>query len=373
MAATSDMWTVRYDDGLFVAANPVGDFELAIDTPLELDPSFEGRPFELHGFAVRDLKESAIHEVHLDCDSDPAVARIGMMLPVNSLGSQDHDESGKKYFQEYAYVAIKLALERLCRESPEVLEAQVARGHSVLFSDLFDDNVCFLVLSQKNFASVKFELDRILPSLVALGYVPMNSCRPAELEWIGSPPSGRVVKVKQTSYDIENAELVARLIVLSAVSSRSLVTQFFYLYQVVEYLMENVMRHRLPLVMRDIIDELASGTASTREQFDVLGNEIREKGRLKLLVGPYSDCASDVSEFGAVAQDFLASLNIKASPDIDAIYKTRNFLFHQARNLPSQEYPLLASAVGSFFAFLPSLLYSYRNPSEVGQAEDDSA
>ncbi|MCD5340610.1 hypothetical protein LR392_00030 [Arthrobacter sp. AK04] len=358
---------------MFKAMDPTGDLEVSISTPLTLNPAFEAMPFSIHSFAMKDLRESSIHPVHLAgvVKGDPP--RIGLMVPANALGSIEHDEAEKPYFQQYAYMAIRLALADLLAKSPGILEDHLDGSEPLLFSDLFHDNICFLVVSESTLSEVpNFGLDRILPSLIKYGYVPAGACKPADLEWIGAPPESQKIKVSLVSEDVENSNIVAKLLTLSATSSPSLLTQFFYLYQVFEYLMESVMRHRLPLVVQEMIDSLQNGTASARDQFDLLGDEIREKGRLKLLMEKYSDCSSSLREFGVAASDFLDARGIKSNQGIEAVYKVRNFLFHQARDLPSHDDPLLANVVEAFSQFLPSLLESYKHPSAQAPVSADS-
>ena len=356
-------WNVTFDGTDFIATEISSGVDIFITTPVKLNTRFNLNRFAIYEFMKRDLKESSIHPVHVVRGQGDDQPRVGMLIPANALGSDDHDEANREYFQSYSFVAINLALQALVVENPQVLDNIAAESGTVLFSDLFDDNVCFLVISLDNAAKIEsFEVVDTLPSLVSYGYVPAGLCTPSELEWVGSPPLSKKVKVTLTSSSIDNSDLIARLITLAVTSGRSLVTQFFYFYQVFEYLMESVMRHRLPLVLKDMVKSLDSGTASVREQFDLLGDQIREKGRLKLLVGEYSDCSKALSAFGLVASQFLAERSIASDPGIDAVYKVRNFLFHQARDLPSHDDPFLADVVLSFAEFLPALLASYRLP-----------
>jgi hypothetical protein len=371
---TRDGWHVRFRDGVFLVAHPQGHLEVAVITPVEVTTGFEGMEFTLDAFAKRDLKENATYPVLLRGGTGSGTPRIGLMVPANALGSVEHSQAAETYFRDYSYVAIKLALEYLSRVSPHVLEAFVDQPEPVLFSDLFDDNQSFLVLSCSKIPQQSaFSIDRIMPSLVDYGYVPTHFCKPSELAWAGSPPQAKNIKVSLISEDLDNPQMLSKLLILSATSSPSLVTQFFYLYQVFEYLMESVMRHRLPLVMKNMIRSLESGTASAKDQFDALGDEIREKGRLKLLVRDYSHCQADLDEFSLASQDFLSSLNITSSPGIDAVYKVRNFLFHQARNLESHDDPLLKKVVEAFSQYLPKLLETYKNPASPEDPSVDVA
>lgn len=362
-------WTVDFDGTNFVVTNISSGVDIIITTPVKVDTGFKVDRFAAYEFMKRDLKESSIHPVHVMGGQGDDQPRVGMLIPVNALGSDDHDEANRKYFQCYSFVAINLALQALVAENPQILGNIAAEGRTIPFSELYDDNVCFFVISLDNAARIEsFEVVGTLPSLVGYGYVPAGLCMPGELEWVGSPPRSKKIKVTLTSSSIGNSELIARLITLAVTSGRSLVTQFFYFYQVFEYLMESVMRHRLPLVLKDMVKSLDSGTASVRDQFDLLGDQIREKGRLKLLVSEYSDCSKSLSDFGLVASQFLSERGINSDPGIDAIYKVRNFLFHQARDLPSHDDPFLADVVSAFAEFLPVLLASYRIPEAPGVA-----
>lgn len=356
-------WEVAFDGTDFVASNTSLGVDITITTPIRVGTAFDVERFAVHEFIKRDLTESSIHPVHIIKAKGGDQPRVGMLIPANALGSDDHDEAGEQYFKDYSYVTMLLALQRLAAEDPHIFNNVANDRQTIPFSDLFDDNVSFFTVSLDNAATIEsFDISRTLPSLVSYGYVPAGLCSPRELEWIGSPPSSKKVKVTLTSASIESSELIARLITLAVTSGRSLVTQFFYFYQVFEYLMESVMRHRLPLVLNDMVKSLGSGGTSVREQFDLLGDQIREKGRLKLLASEYSDCSKALYDFGLVSSQFLAERGITSDPGIDAVYKVRNFLFHQARDLPSHNDPFLADVVSAFADFLPVLLASYRLP-----------
>ncbi|MCZ9884535.1 hypothetical protein NFJ07_22400 [Arthrobacter sp. B2a2-09] len=296
------------------------------------------------------------------------------MVPANALVSIEHDFASKSFFHQCAYLIVKFVLEESMMGRSRIVEAIESRS-TLLLTDLFDENVCFLLISSTEIENVpNFSLNRILPSLVAYGFVPAETCSPAGLAWRSALPQGqKKLHLSLTSGDVDNHDIVSRLCVLAAISAPSTLMQFFYFYQIIEHLLEGVLRHRLPIFARTLIANLEQGSGNLHDEFLTVHEQMREKFRLKLLVTQYSDCTTSLDDLSLASTEFLRSLHLKEQLGIGAVYAVRNFLFHQARNLPAQGDRTLDEVVEAFAQFIPALLETYNFPtldssgSELGQ------
>jgi hypothetical protein len=348
--------TVDFLDNSFIVRSVPPSVEICVETPLLLDSGFEGREFDVHTLALRDLHENSILEVNLGGQ------RIGLTVPANALASNDHDHASKMFFRQCAYVIMKKVLKDAAPSLRSRLES-ADLGLPVLFSDLFHDNVCFLLLDKAALRSFdNFHFDRLLPSLAFRGFIPIENCDPDALVWRSALPEHKKLHVSLVSGDVDGAHIVARLYILAAMAGPSKLLQFFYLYQIIEHLLEAVLRHRLPQFARAMMASLAVGASDLHDEFLIMNEQMRERVRLKLLVNDYAECRSSLDELGAAASALLNALHLREQFGIDAVYAVRNFLFHRARNLPAEDEGTLDAVVEAFAEFVPVLLATFALP-----------
>ena len=357
---------VAFNKTFFRIESEVRDVSFVLESPLKLDDDHDSLEFQISFFRRQNLKENSIHQVYL---SGPAGKRIGWLIPVNALSSSEHDQAENKFFLKYAYSAHKAIAQSL---TPEQLAAALAHnGASITLAELFESDIAVLVLSVDNLANLSdFSVSRIVPSLVAYGYVPASVSEGGAVAVLAAPVEieGRL-KVSLISSDIENPELIERLITLAAASGTSRISQFFFLYQIIEYLMDAVLRHRLPAVARAMIGGVKAGqTGSLREDIEALQDQFREKKRIELLVSHYCSTPPSVAKLGRASQNFLEAVGPLEKQGVEALYAVRNFVFHQTRNIPESQIDLLDDVVEEFIAFIVDLVTSYRLPSDGGAA-----
>lgn len=366
-------WDVELDGQDFLLRDPAGDVQIRVTTPIELVDEFTESSHSLHTFIVKELKESSIHDVYTDGLHEIGDRRIGLLIPANALGSRDHDEADKKYFRRAAHLAIKMALRQLATAESQMLASLAGAVESIGFSDLYPDETCFLLLDCDGTQDdPALALEQIIPSLIARGYVPAGLIDIREMHWFGEPPKERRLKVHPIAAGIDDAKLISKVITLSVVSGASLITQFFYLYQVFEYLMDSVMRHRLPAALEEMVEGLEEGILSPHDQYRELGKEISEEGRLRLLSTAYSSCSVELEELSNASSEFLEKQNYGPVGGIKAVYKVRNFLFHRARDLAAHDDPYLKRVVDEMYQFVPFLLNTFKIP-DVKRPDTSSA
>ncbi|WP_269939236.1 hypothetical protein [Arthrobacter sp. HY1533] len=358
-----DAWTVDFDGLDFVATDSASGVEVRISSPLNLDAGFADDSYTVHTFLFKGLSENSTFDVSVKGGG----RNFALLTPANAVGSVDHDRAGKAYYAKCAYVIIRDILGQKLAGDPQFFEPYAGINGPIPFSDLFHDDTCFLLVDNAEASKVKnFSLTKIVPSLLANGFVPVDVCNPQELAW-RSPIEldTKSLKVSLISDDIGDPELIGDLCSLAVKASGSSIMQFFYLYQIFEYLMESVLKHRLPEVAIEMLRKIENGSGDLYDDYSLLAEVMREKERLQLLVGKYSDCQSSLGSLASVSLDFMRSVNFKISGEmsgVKAVYAVRNFLFHQARNLPVHGESKLDAVVTALAQFIPELLATYKYP-----------
>ncbi|AXT84440.1 hypothetical protein C6I20_04010 [Aeromicrobium sp. A1-2] len=369
MSGDGTEFEVRFEANAFylVTNSDMGD--LRVTTGLHLDVGSEAHKFEVVPLLRTDLHENAVREVFLAGGTEDV--RIGWIIPANALSSDAHDRATDSHFLKYAYVTIREVL----RDHQRLFAAKVRQGQAqgVLessFADLFHDNVCFLAVSMKRFPDGS-PLEWLKPSLIGEGYVPFGASDPDSLRWIPHGESvGKKVKLKLIGPGIAQPEVAIKMMTIAAATSSSPVTQFFYLYQVVEFLMEVVLRTSIATIGSEIGRSIEAGRfQALRDHLEDFQAAMSEKHRLKLLMECCVGSGKAVGELEQAAADFLCTVEVKAKTGISSLYQVRNFVVHQVRSMPDEAEEQLLVVVHEFARFLSAILATF----EADQPDQVSA
>ena len=356
-----------FRDNQFHLALGPGEEEIAITTSLALDTSSSGFHFEVLPMAKKNLPEDAIHEVWYRGDSE-SDRRIGWVIPANALSSDQHDFALNEHFLKYAYATIREVLDSLPELVRDALQGPVARrDQQVAFSDLFHDNVCFVIIC-KELAGKEFDFDRAIPTLISFGFLPLSACDPAEIDWecrdVGT--SGAKLKVRATGLGVRRPELPAKMMTIAASSRGSAVTQFFYLYQVVELLMDEVLYAVLPNIGRKVTESINEDQYFLlRDHLESLQSQLGEKARLKLMMKSFAAGEKEIEDLALASAIFLEAVGSSSREGVFLLYEVRNFIVHQARNIPIEAESQLQDVVFEFASFLPKILHNFDRTSTV--------
>ena len=353
-------WSVRSSGGNFELWGEDG-LAARITSALQLDPSSAHFRFDVLPLVSVELKENRVLEVFLRRQDSK---RVGWLIPANALSSDQHDFTQNTHFLKYAYVAIANVLESHQGLFTESLAANLQRGEpEIPFSDLFHDNVSFLVVCLDLInVEVDFELARLVPSLVSVGYVPMSHCDPSEVTWVGKALDDgvRALKIRPTSSSVTRVDLPAKLFAVAASSGTSSVTQFFYLYQVVELLMEEILLSSLWEVGLSVKEAIYSGQhLSLKDHLENLSGKLSEKGRLSVLMQSFQGGPNVANDLFAASTRFLMAVGVEPKDGFECLYQVRNFIIHQVRHMPDRADEILADIVPELATFLATVLGTF--------------
>ena len=163
--------------------------DIAVETPLQINSEFESREFDLYYFSKKNLKENDVKEVRCKGNNGD---RIGLMIPVLALDSDDHDFSDKKYFLQYAYIAIRDGLKSI---DQEIFYKPISESlESVRLTEIFHSETAILVISRETFNNgYQFDIDNSIPSLLSYGYVKLGKTSPDYLKFEHNSTNKKII------------------------------------------------------------------------------------------------------------------------------------------------------------------------------------
>jgi hypothetical protein len=322
-----------------------------VATPLRLESNFCPKEFDTYLLVRPDVKENDVKQVFSKITGDKA--RIGWAIPVLSLVSDQHDFASDPHFLNYAYVALMRAVELV--QGP--IEVEVSEISEIDVLHLLGENSVVLVISRSTLKDGHdFDLKRALPSLVSQGYSLCAADVDVGSSWIATPEQPSHVKILLSTKMPDDHDMVAAMLNGFVSSTRSAALQFFYLYQIVELLMERV----IAIHQKEIADSIINaGTSSSliRGALERIGELNSEKSRLNLVVEKYARVAGDLRDLKFECNKLKVKLGLDAGENIsDYLYPLRNYIFHNFRSFPSDAEPELRAVVSALLASIPIML-----------------
>jgi hypothetical protein len=368
VSAGSRGWSVTVSsDFTYEVGSADGDVRCTVTTDLTIDAGHDGKRFQMSSFRAVGVRENVSSQVHFR-DQDGSYRRIGWLIPAVALASREHDKSENEHFLKYAHQVVRWFLANLTIDAIEKAQEETGFGTPIPLSRLLPDDVAFLALSEETYAEIlDFDPDRNLLALTARGLIREDFAnqlgplvRPADVD-------GETIRIQAVSADIDNNELLIRLLATASSVSADPIVRFFYAYQLIEFLLEDVLVNQLSHVKSQLISALQDANASPsdiREANQAVQEELSEKKRLDLLVGSYVGGAGLPSggRVYTACESLLVALGKPPKKGIQSAYAVRNLVFHSARSLDVGEIPLLEAVADAFVTFLPELLSAYKRP-----------
>lgn len=329
---------------------------ILVGAPFELDDCFDNKDFLVFFFSKAGLTESEIFQVY----DKPQGNRMGWLIPVNALSSNDHDKASDIHFQKYAYAAIKFSLKGM---SPDIFTKtpQDVYDRSFFMSDFLPESTAILVVSKEKVGD-KFEISRWTPSFAACGYFPLTPIDPKNIKAQSPRNHAEKFYVYPVSESIDNIVQISAIISYTFPYEGNPLFQFFYLYQIIEFLLDLVFRNEQSRVVQDLINS-QNDLNATKEILERTNQNTSERKRLNLLISNYCRCETETTELVRLCNFLLPLLKQKQAENFtDAVYPIRNFLFHQYRNFPRDGEEILSSINSELVALLPKLLSKFSHP-----------
>ncbi len=329
---------------------------LNVSCALSLDDEFKDRSFSVFPLAKKDVRENDIFQVY-DRKND---CRIGWCIPAVALDSLDHDYFDNPHFLRYAYMCLATVLSQKLADI-DIQSISIASSDNLRVSDIFHDQMVFLVISNETLLEMDTVcLARIIPSLAKYGYVDIQAENPGILKFSRMAPSGSRMYLEFVSEDIIECELISPLIRTVFVYDGGPILRFFFLYQIIELLLEYVFKNEQGKIANELIN-VQGDLDKTKDVLEEINRISSEKRRMYLLMADYIDISnSNLLGLERSCNQLLSALDKGESNNFhEYLYPIRNYMFHRYRDFPTSQEELLGDVVDAFMDVLPSLLSAF--------------
>ena len=331
---------------------------IPVDIPITLDPAFEDKEFDVFILVKKDLNENDIFQV-FDRLSN---SRIGWCIPVQALSSNEHDYSENVHFLKYAYIAVRDILsESNLSEFKERIDLEL---DTVRISNIFHPRTAILVICRETLSGSRaFELDRAIPSLMKYGYLKRTSSAPNEIVFTGDAPNDHKLYLRMVSPELNDCALIANLYCKLFAFESKPEFKFFYIYQLLEYLLGEVLRVEQDKVVKKII-AANEGGGNMRGALEEMQNIVSEKARMKALLNHYTKVSVAASQsLRDSCNDLMRAIDMESRGNcLEHFYVVRNSLFHGFWRFPESELARLSVITHEALDVFEELFSSYEKP-----------
>ncbi|SFG92091.1 hypothetical protein SAMN05660649_03127 [Desulfotomaculum arcticum] len=312
----------------------------------EIDP----RRYEIYGFLNRfGTVENQIYKI-IEKDSE---LFIGYLMPMISMLSSDHDCVNQKFFLIFASNCfIKLIKEDAGIKgiNDEIIEIEKK----------YNDNLILLIIDKSRICNIdNFDIKNYFMCLYKYGYYLVDSVddfksyKETVNEKIKLPEKN--LKIQSVCKYFKEEEYIFRL--PQKLNTDNYVLKFFYLYQVVEIIIEKILKRELRKFGENY-NEALSGYEISKEVHTIASEDERIN---RLFSDEYK--IGDFSKLNLKNEcnNLIESLQIPKYPSASsALYAVRNNLVHNLRVISNEHYEHLKGIVDAFEDFIHDILYSYK-------------
>ena len=330
--------------------------EIEIPYILELDDSFKIENFEIYLLTKSDLHENDIYEVF---DYDRKV-RMGWCIPIQALDSNEHEYASNEHFLKCAYVGII----NLLKDCPKcfLYSPSVDITYRLKLSEFFHDSTVMLIICKTTTPNgTQLYIKDWLPSLYLYGYTLLHEKNPDLHLHRGNSPKNKKLNIFKVSSDLSKNDYIENIFSKILGFEKEPLLSFFYIYQIVELLLEEVYIHEQKSLMRKLIKH-SKDLSKTREIMDKWNDLKSEKNRLGKLINKYVSLENH-QQLKTTCNELLENMNSEKGDNFNQyFYNVRNYIFHQFRNIPSESKPLIKEIVNEALIVIVHFLKSFKYP-----------
>ena len=323
---------VEFDlkESLFLLKSSDELFQFAVEYKPKIDQSFESKDFEIFFFSNQYLNaENDVFEIY----EKELNKRIGWVFPIQVLESNENDFCDNIYFNKYKYSAFK----KLLSENPT--KKQIYFGESLFhLTDFYHENIIVFVLSKETLGDNVFSILSYLPSFSNYGYYVWNEGHHqffAEQQSIALKKRGQKrITIQKSNLDISQNQFLSDLYNKHLKSINHFLLKFYFLYQVIEYLMEEnfdsdfsflVDEYRNDKLSKNDLKERINSITKERKSISSLFEKVTLDNDLK--VDFIRDCKLLLDNFYSSPPNQIG----------DLLYDTRNLVVHRYREIMKDE------------------------------------
>lgn len=348
----------NHDRKAFLIKN--GEDELA-DVPFPFsDQNHEGEllketeavEYDFSVYYKKGIRELAFRETNLYVGENCGVSkRIGWMLPIATLTTDDHEILAKKHMNQYVFfgychlLGIKEVVNRITTEND--------KSFGEILGELYPDGS--LLVTNKDRKPEWFTFKKVELSLARNGFykTPSGFCNPLikELKCLNLIPAAEILQ-----NDDNYVEPYIEDFLTKYVYNDNIFIRFFYLYQILEVLMNREMIQQL----EDYLDLIKKVKPNYRK----IENGLKETTELKRLAKIVLNAKfnSDIIEqLDEKCNVYLESDENCLLKHPESVYQVRNHIVHRFRIASGEEAGLI-DVCNHIELYLYDLLINYKLP-----------
>lgn len=343
-------FTITSDDGLSISV-PFGFKDSDVNgnqhTPAEAESYVYGLYYK---YNVPELEYKKININQGLQGGDPKFS--GWMLPINLLTTNDPDILNLPHINDYVYYAFCYVLKLPIVAEQLLLE----RDLSEVLEELYP-NGTLLVLNSTRIPNNQ-TLQKLELSLASYGYfrkpsnhLNSNIASKVQHDEIALTPCNEILNGDGSYMDPYIGEFLEKY-----AGEKNSFFRFFYLYQIVEVLLDK----ELIVKLQDYIKLLETNKATIRK-YDKLMQNSTESDRFKAIISNAKLEGVDYPDLKSKCNQFISSEpeNILEHPE--CIYQVRNHVMHRFRKAVEDE-QLLADICEHLELYLYDVLIRYKRP-----------
>lgn len=312
----------------------------------------ESKKYIFSIYFKKDIRELAFRETYLNVGKDSDKPnRIGWMLPMATLTTDDQEILAKKHMNQYVFFAYCHLLERDDVVNRITSESNISFGD--ILGELYPDGSLLIV--NKDIIPKGFSLKKVELSLARNGFYKKASgyCNPLikEKKKLNLIPATDILDKKSNYVEPYIEDFLTK-----HAYHDNIFIRFFYLYQILEVLMNREMIHQL----RGYLDLLENSKPNYRKIENGL-KETTELNRLNKIVNNANLKSDIIEDLDKKCNNYLRSDKNSLLVQPESVYQVRNHIVHRFRIASSDEKTLI-DLCNHIELYLYDLLIHYKLP-----------
>lgn len=334
---------------------------------LKHTPDYSKQNFEMLLLFKRGIKESEIFRIFTEDDS-----RLGWMFPLQALQSSQHQYADDENFLKFA----RIAFEKLCDGVANVYlkepEYEALRNYQL--SEFYSDETVVLLMSRDAIKNIEnFNKNDYLPFLAQYGYYLLTNRNPSDgvLEILALGEGKTRIKLISTSPALRSESFIFTLITEVIPYEHQPLSKFFFQYQLIELLLDKVLQELLLKLANEILAARGKSASELKDVLDQVAEKLSEKKRLNILFSEFLSTSPDDATLRALCNRFLQIISVipAGSPELqrfsEYLYKVRNTLFHNFRNVDQNAQSLIEPISCEFKKLILEMLLRFQIPTSI--------
>ncbi|WP_141693752.1 hypothetical protein [Cupriavidus alkaliphilus] len=346
-AAFHDMWCTTDRNRVHAIARS-NDFESDISVTSQY-VSHHSKDYLIFFLASTDPREGQIFNLR-----DTALdERVGLITPINAIGSREHIWSEDEYFEA---VAASVFWDLLSDTNGYSIDAPLTSAREYVISDFYDPCLSLLVVNPRAFPD--FDIERYLPGLFSYGYSLYIPGRQVSSGFtFKTLPTGKDLRIPPVHDPYLGEGYLKNLYTAMLPYEQNSIAGFLLQYQVFEMLMQMIFTERLT-GFKDAVNKFTGTASDLREILDQVQKLSAERDRIKASIDAAGVNAGLLKDLGIACKELLADSGkfLRSEQVSDLVYDVRNLIFHNYRSIPTGSLSKIEIINAELVSAMPRLL-----------------